>query len=169
MQKFFAGIGSRKTPPDLIPTIDKLVMDLDTYGYALRSGAADGADTFFENKANPNTKEIFLPWKGFNGHDSMLYNSLPRAMRIAEKFHPNFSMLNEAGRLLMARNAHQVLGRNLDDPVAFVVCWTPDAKLKGGTALAIRLAKSLSIPVYNLARPGDHKKLLSDIFVTPLW
>ena len=58
----------------------------------------------------------------------------------------------------MARNAMQVLGPNLDDPSAFIVCWTPDASdgsktspKTGGTGQALRIAHEYKIPVYNLA------------------
>ena len=35
--------------------------------------------------------------------------------------------------------------------MAFVICWTKDAKDIGGTGLAIRLARKQNIPVFNLA------------------
>ena len=49
-----------------------------------------------------------------------------------------------------ARNTHQVLGADLKIPSLFVVCWTKDGQLKGGTAQALRLADLHSIPIYNL-------------------
>lgn len=62
----------------------------------------------------------------------------------------------------MARNGHQVLGATLDQPVSFVLCWTPDGaeseaqrtRDTGGTGQAIALASRHGIPVFNLANRG---------------
>ncbi|TXG85497.1 MAG: hypothetical protein E6R13_02035, partial [Spirochaetes bacterium] len=105
--KYYAGIGSRQTPKELIPTIDKIVLKLNELGYTLRSGAADGADTFFENKSV--LKEIFLPWKGYNNHTSELYNDTPEGWVLAEKYHPNWKALSDGAKKLMVRNGYQVL------------------------------------------------------------
>ena len=43
-----------------------------------------------------------------------------------------------------------ILGNSLDNPVKFVVCWTSNGKDKGGTGLAIRLARHHGIRVFNL-------------------
>lgn len=40
----YAGIGSRSTPPDVLAFMEELGQTLATAGYALRSGAAQGAD-----------------------------------------------------------------------------------------------------------------------------
>ena len=50
----------------------------------------------------------------------------------------------------MDRNAHQVLGLNLDLPSDFIVTYTENAAIKGGTAQALRMAKDLNIPVVNV-------------------
>jgi hypothetical protein len=67
----------------------------------------------------------------------------------------------------MARNSHQILGVGLNDPVAFVICWTPDGAeherecgpKTGGTGQAIRLASRRGIPVVNLARAGALERI----------
>lgn len=48
---------------------------------------------------------------------------------------------------------------NLDSPVDFVVCWTKNGELKGGTALGMRIAKHYNIPIYNLAIDKDIESL----------
>jgi hypothetical protein len=50
----------------------------------------------------------------------------------------------------MTRNSFQVLGPDLQSPVSFVVCWTTGGKISGGTGQALRIAKDLSIPIFNL-------------------
>ena len=49
MVKYYAGIGSRLTPIELKPTIEYIVNFLEVKNYILRSGGANGADSFFED------------------------------------------------------------------------------------------------------------------------
>lgn len=80
-----------------------------------------------------------------------------RAMELAAEVHPNWAACSDAARKLHARNCYQILGLNLDNPVSDVVCWTPGGKGEGGTGQAIRLAKKLGIPVWDL---GDQETFL---------
>jgi hypothetical protein len=145
---YYAGIGSRQTPQALLPALTDLARDLAGRGYVLRSGAADGADAAFEAGAG-DAKEVWLPWKGFNGHTSPLLPS-PEAFDLAARFHPEWPRCGRGARALHARNGHQILGADLDTPVDFVVCWTLDGGWVGGTAQALRMADAHGIPVYNL-------------------
>lgn len=158
----FAGIGSRKTPDQMISTIRELAAEAYSAGWTLRSGAAIGADAAWES-AFPDSKEIFLPWRGYEEHQSSLYQPSETAFKIASELHPGWEYMGKFPRMLMARNVHQILGHDLDDPVKFVACWTPDgcetfnqyyAGRAGGTGLAIALASMLEIPIYNISNPG---------------
>jgi hypothetical protein len=156
MDKYYAGIGSRSTPKDILKFMTEISMFLCRRGYVLRSGGAEGADTAFEEGvADSPLKEIYLPWKGFQGNKSPLWHVGEGALEVAKKYHPSYSSLSSAGRLLMARNVYQVLGMDLSTPVDLVVCWTPGGKLIGGTAQAIRIAKDKSIPIFNLGKDKD--------------
>ena len=159
--KFYSGIGSRETPESLKPTIERVVKRLNELDYTLRSGGADGADKFFEEHAA--SKEIFLPWKNFNGNESKLFEQSAQAFDMAKKYHPSYKYLSYGAKKMMARNCYQVLGINLKSPVEFVICWTKDGKASGGTGQAIRIAEDSGIPVYNLKREGDLQKLLDII------
>ncbi len=53
-----------------------------------------------------------------------------------------------------ARNAHQVLGQDLESPSLCVICWTPKGELKGGTRTAIVIAEQNDIPVFNFGKGG---------------
>ena len=110
-----------------------------------------GADLAFEKGAK--NKEIYLPWKGFNENESPLYNTSKEAFNIAEKLHPNWPACRQGAKKLHARNIHQVLGKDLKTPSAFLVCWTPKAELVGGTRTALVLAQENDIPIFNLALP----------------
>jgi len=45
---YYAGIGSRKTPPDILALMEACAYKLARYGWNLRSGGAPGADQAFE-------------------------------------------------------------------------------------------------------------------------
>lgn len=159
---YYTGIGSRETPSHICNEMRLIACLLFGRGYILRSGGADGADLAFEEGA-ANRKEIFLPWKGFNGSTSSLYNINPLAFEIASKYHPVWHQLKDSHKKMHARNVHQVLGLNLNDPVDFVVCYTVDGKLSGGTATAMRIARDKDIPIFNLFYDKDLVELYMKI------
>jgi hypothetical protein len=151
---FYAGIGSRKAPPNVLTAMTAIAQQLHEMGYTLRSGGAKGSDKAFE--AGTENKEIF-----------QAADCTPEAIAIARQYHPAWHVLNEYARNLHGRNAMQILGRNLDSPVEFVVCWTPDGCTShatrsietGGTGTAISIASERGIPVYNLKNKEDVEKI----------
>jgi hypothetical protein len=161
MTTAYAGIGSRSTPATMRPVIADVATRCARNGIVLRSGGALGADAMFEYAAKVTgpwacaTNEIYLPWPGFNGRviGYALERPTPGAYEIAAAAHPAWHRCSASAQHLLARNAHQILGRDLASPVAFVVCWTPGGQLVGGTATALRIAQANGIPVCNLATP----------------
>ena len=153
MTKFYyAGIGSRRTPPDVCDIMTKLARWLAEKGLILRSGGADGADSAFEKGAGE-AKEIFLPWKMYNRNGSKLFPPTDDAIRLASEFHPAWHNCYGPTKKLLGRNMHQILGQSLDSPVLFVVCYTLNGEAIGGTGVALRCAQSRNIPVHNLHNP----------------
>jgi len=151
--KYYAGIGARITPMNIQNQMTEIAEELAKMGYTLRSGGAEGADIAFENGCNfgGGKKEIYLPWKGFNNNDSILFQIPPYAFKIAELYHPRWSSLKPGAQKLMARNCMQLLGQDLKTPSDFIVCWTEGGQITGGTGQALRIAEAYKIPVYNLA------------------
>lgn len=153
--KFYAGVGSRQTPIEILEICERVAERLAFQGWVLRSGHAPGADQAFEGGAG-GAAEIFLPWPSFENSEPIEAGTVfgkpnNAAYELASFVHPGWDRMTGGGRALHARNCHQVLGRDLHDPVRFVLCWTPDGQVKGGTATAIRLAEHYGIPVYNFA------------------
>lgn len=158
-RKLYAGIGSRETPPDMIDLMREFAYLASLRGWVLRSGAAQGADSAFELGCDDakGEKEIFIPWPNFNNHYSQLIGPTDAAMRVAEAVHPTWKRLSPAAKKLVARNMHQIMGANMDEPVLCVVCWTPDgcenikeySRKTGGTGTAISFASTQGIPVFN--------------------
>lgn len=169
MDRFYSGVGSRSTPDEILQRMRDWAAWLARQGWTLRSGGADGADAAFEQGATQaaGACDIYLPWKGFNGHSSSRTRVCEQALALAESVHPAWSRLSDAARKLHARNCYQVLGKTLDRPSAFVLCWTPDGcerraercSSTGGTATAIVLAERHGVPVYNLARDDAEQRL----------
>lgn len=152
--KYYAGIGSRETPSEILTVFENVARFLVFKGFILRSGHAPGADKAFENgcdKAN-GKKEIYLPWKNFEGSNSNLIVDNPKAYEIAQKYHPYWHNLKQGARKLQARNSHQVLGLDLEIPSKFIICWTKNGKGSGGTGQALRIAKAYEIPVFDAGK-----------------
>lgn len=151
MLKFYAGIGSRQTPPDMLQSMSKIAALMAEKGYVLRSGGAQGADLAFEQGAGL-AKRIYLPWIGF-APEGIPCGDDPLLQEIAKRYHPAWDKLSRGGRALMTRNAAQISGFGSEGGIRseFVVCWTPLGKGGGGTGQAIRHALDLGIPVFDLA------------------
>jgi hypothetical protein len=175
IKKFYAGIGSRETPRDVLKSMRTIAKILFGKGYILRSGGAEGADTEFAVGAAEASfgspvipYRIYLPSSAFGNlqhnpsrgfYDSRGAKTWEQAMELVDKYHPAPEKLSDFGRRLMARNAYQVLSTTLKDPVDFVICWTKSGKLVGGTAQALKIAMDWNIPIYNLALSGDVMRL----------
>jgi hypothetical protein len=140
--KYYAGIGSREAPSDILLIMTEIAKLLEQKGYILRSGHAQGSDMAFEDGVQlAKNKEIF----------SRHVATCDEARAIAASIHPAWHNCSDYAKGCHGRNIYQVLGRDLKTPVSFVICWTPEGKEIGGTRTAIVLAKRHKIPVYNLA------------------
>lgn len=169
----YAGIGSRETPQDVLDVMTKAATYLESLGYTLRSGGAEGADTAFE-KGVKSKKQIF---KGFD-------KTGDTEKKIAHEIHPNLQGAMEGSKKraiakgkdgersakavenLMARNTNQIFGEKLDTPVDFVLAYDPSGwtgkgprPVKGGTLQAIDMAARKGIPVINMADPNWRAQL----------
>ena len=133
-------------------------------GYILRSGGADGSDNAFEigcDRAN-GKKEIYLPWKNFNGNKSnLIFDDDIEAINIAKKYHPAYNGLSQGAKRLIARNGYQVLGKDLKTPSKYIICYTDGT---GGTSQALRIAEDIqiNIPIFNLYHYKEPKNVLID-------
>lgn len=134
MIKVYAGIGSRRTPKNIMIDMTKLAADLENRDWFLRSGGAEGADWAFE--------------KGVEHDDNMdiikASHCTKAAMEIASKFHPAWDKCSDYAKRLLGRNVMIILGRDLQSPVKFVAYWT-DQTARGGTVHALKVAEHFKI------------------------
>ncbi|MDU8351415.1 hypothetical protein RYA05_05890 [Pseudomonas syringae pv. actinidiae] len=185
-----AGIGSRRLTHASSKRQMYFACCIVFAGYKEHSGGADLSDTSHEVGAKiaydamcqldpalipgeySRVMQIFLPWAGFNGRkagvrEGYVVHCPPEALSVTQPFHPGWSHLSEAAQKMMSRNAMQILDLDLQTPVRFVMCETPDgaytAKMTssktGGTGQAIRIADHYNVPVYNLQHPEHRAKV----------
>jgi len=155
---FYTGVGSRQTPEDILELMTKIAKFLSKRNFILRSGGAKGADKAFEKGAT--NKEIFYA-----------NDSTQESEEIAKRFHPAWHNCKEYARKLHGRNSFQVLGRDLNTPSKFLICWTRDGCTShkqrtyktGGTGTAISIADYYKIPIYNLAYEEIRKRIESNM------
>lgn len=181
--KYYTGVGSRSTPKDIMQLMSSLAYKLAGEGYILRSGAAQGADTAFEDGCKeywldssmnmcPTLAQIYIPWSSFATPEEYYkdwYRVLDRmpnnakAYEIASQTHPAWNRCSRGAKALHARNVYQVLGNNLASPSQFLVCWAPvykDGRPKGGTATAWNLAEKVGVKhLFNLYKDEDRKRI----------
>lgn len=170
-KKYYSGIGSRNTPTPILDLMKNISTKLESEGFILRSGGAQGADSAFEegvvDKAN---MEIYIPWKGFADKFSgdlgvILATELPNWEEAQDKvydIHPAPERLSMGAIALHGRNMYQVLGKDLNTPSRFVVFWAPPTKdgVKGGTNSAYQLAKNNGIETFNLFEEEVQERFL---------
>ena len=155
---YYTGVGSRYDVPDRIfEEIVELASWLEKQNYILRTGDAVGVDSIFAlGVKNESNKCVFTP-----------KDATYEAELIAARFHPKFKQLSRAAQLLHSRNVFQVLGKELNNPSEFLVCWTKDGACKenwpsrktGGTGQALRIAFGYGVPVFNLSVNGHLQNL----------
>lgn len=174
---YYAGIGSRETPDHVLAIMRKCAARLCQIGFILRTGGAKGADSAFEDGCLKASRQVFLPWRGFMGNSSPLYDlsNFGEAHDLASTLHPAWGRLKASEMRLHARNMYQVLGYSLSLPARFVLCYSKDGaeteaevtRQTGGTGQAIRLASRAGIPVFNMARSCALDRLAELLRSTP--
>lgn len=177
MYRAWTGVGSRETPQEFQLHMISIANRLTRNGWTLRSGKADGADALFQNgvqaSGREGSAEIYKPWHSFNSSpnsDSFTLESglvvmnywdiagdrLPNwaeAEEIASQIHPAWDRLKRGAKALHTRNVYQVLGKDLNSPSEFLLCYAPvqGKSVKGGTRTAYELAKEYDVPCFNYA------------------
>ncbi|WP_367396916.1 hypothetical protein [Sinimarinibacterium sp. NLF-5-8] len=153
---FYAGVGARATPDQFLGLMTRVAEYLQGQGFKLRSGGANGADAAFAHGHSPSTRQLFLPWPGFNGINSgmgvWVTGDDPGTVDFASRLHDRWGYMSGGVRKLMARNVSIIMGKNLIDPVRFVLCWTPEGAGQGGTGFALKIARHAGIPCFDMGR-----------------
>jgi len=165
---YYAGVGSRQTPEHILQLMNEVARYLESEGWILRSGAAEGADSAFEEGIHDEAKEIYLPWAGYNNSGSRLnpkeYPFTQMEQDFTAWFHPAWKRCSPSARLLHQRNTRIVLGLEAIHgpkvkPSEFLIAWTVKGIPTGGTGQALRIAKYHDIPIFNFGAANSSKEL----------
>jgi hypothetical protein len=160
----YACIGSRKAAEtkNIKGIMQECIIHLNAFNALNRTGGADACDQWGEEVAIES--EIFIPFAKFRpdlmdnppAHKKVIKTWLlpkeikDKAMEMAEEVSPHLKFARYGARVMHGRNPFQILGKDLNDPDDFVLCYTKHGKIEGGTATAIKLALKYNIPVFNL-------------------
>lgn len=184
----FAGIGTSRTTEKECRQLSLISLCMVLSGHRVLSGCAHCSDHAFEFGAKvaydfihsrddsdlpkDYTKVFtgFLPWQGFNLRPNTSEYpklDLTNALHLTAKYHPVFDKLTDPIKRLMARNAMQVLGQELNSKVSCIICSTSDganaankiSSKTGGTGQALRIAHDYGVPIYNNQNPEDKTRL----------
>ena len=188
----YAGVGSRRTPPEILDAMSDIAQTLGDAGTALSTGGADGADKAFETGALRTDAPITVhtPWPGYNGYrpgrdpetDIDIVHPKPAATiegrgyaELAREHHPYWKRCGRGARALFVRNVSILAGALDDDggilPVRAVIAWTPNGlpvgREAGGTGHTLRTAASLDIPCVNLSRRAPAERNAAALAAAP--
>lgn len=171
MTTYYAGIGHRSVSYEVFCELSEVADLLNTLEFSLRSGGAMGADTaFYEGAGNP-LSEIYRPEMLASDPflvqqcDSILLGKSALQERplsdasvpmTAKRYKNNIAsgnidlhrrnvLIMTGTRLLREGSAD---ANRLKTITRFVVCYMADDRT--GTGIAVRIARSLNIPVLNL-------------------
>lgn len=165
----YAGIGSRKTPPNIIKIMEDIGALMAIDGHICHTGAALGADQAFANGANMvnGQIELFIPWNTYESlwaatlrnktitvFDSKKHIAAADSVR---KYHPGAARLTQGAFKLHARNYLII------EKCSLIICWTMGGKISGGTGQALRIALDSGIPVMNLGDPETLARFMERI------
>ena len=71
--------------------------------------------------------------------------------------------MKQGGQKCIARDMPQVLGKDLNYPSDFIICYTKYGKLEGGTKHALNVALDNNIKIFNAGSYSDMNKFCKDI------
>lgn len=161
----YAGIGSETISSEEESQIKCLAKYLAKRGITLYSGNCKGADQAFQ-RGSGGECVIFLPWYSYELESYDVHNSIKYFVAVATKegnesilkYHPRGSSIVGAAQKMHCRNYHIIAGMEDYPPVRFVLCcanYDSQFNVAGGTGQGVRIAKALSIPVYNIRAGFD--------------
>ena len=170
----YAGIGSRKTPRSILDVMHRTAYYLASKNWSLRSGGAHGADRAFEDAVRYHVDLPIIDGRVSHINEYLtIYKSemggipenekISDLTKIARLYNKGFDSKPPYVQGLLIRNVQILLGYYANNPVRFVVCWTPNAQAIGGTGMGIRIAKAYNIQVHNLADPDTLAKICKKI------
>lgn len=161
-RKIVTLIGTRYPEEQYIDLMIRIGRAFSEKGYIARSGDAIGSDSLFLKEYDPSLAIKYRPDNRTGCVNVMNHPNYYEFELIASRFHVAWEFLPIYHQELHARNVPQVLGLDLETKsnlVVFCANETPSGTVSGGTATAVKLARSLNIPTINIMDPIRRGKL----------
>lgn len=163
MTNIYAGFGSRPNksiPPQVIALAEKIGLHLARKGWTNRNGDCPGMDWAFKRGHLLGMTNEFAEMETY-----LADHATPESIAIAARLHDNWeAAIKKSGAVnLLGRNPFLILGKDLKTPANMAICWTPEAKIVGGSAIAMRLAIECNVPLFNLANPMTFSKMAEKV------
>ena len=161
-RKIVTLIGTREPEPQYVDLMTRIGKAFSDKGYGARSGDAIGSDQRFLKNYDPKLCIKYRPDDREGCVNVMNHKNYYEFELIASRFHVAWEFMIIGHQELHARNVPQVMGLNLDTYSDLVVfCANEDIRgvVSGGTATAVKLARSLNIPTLNIMNPVQRSKL----------
>ncbi len=171
MSMKYAGIGYISTPEKVREQMTTIGSQLAEMGFVLRSGNTIGAEQAWEELVPENKKEIMVPQTKPNcPHGIVPDFIMEQSEFVIEHYHKTYSdsfhKNNAYVQYLHLRNLNILYGKDLNDPVDFVVYWNAGDSLMGNVAHIVSMANELKIPCFNIWNQEDQQAM--DEFVNQL-
>lgn len=175
MERYYTGIGSNSTPIDILAKMETLSSYFAVIGYTLRSGNLSSVDLSFEKGClrESGKKELWMPkpYNGIKRNRTILCDPSKKHIELASSYSLDWENLSDRNKLARAATVGKVLGRDMNSPVDFVLCWTIDgcersekvSKKTGDLGLAINICQSIDIPIFNLKNMNRLQEFLDHV------
>lgn len=181
---WYAGVGSRKVPEYIMEYMIRIGRTKTDLGMGLSSGDAYRADRAFwygaKQSEHYNTigARLYLAQNGNNGRRigdmPFLYDATDftdtyaAAEQLACAARGGWHGIGDWGIAQHTRNAMQIHGHTLKDPVKELIYWgepkgrRESEKVNGGTNTAVQLAKMAGVPIRLNLYYEDHLRIIED-------
>lgn len=170
--------------PGLREKFEKLVKALSKKGYVYRCDAGSNDEIANSLTTLEDVKvEAYLPFKKFNedlADEATLVNKYELPFKYAAGIYgQKFNERKPGARAVFAAKVMAALGKDCDNPVDFLLCYSPsgteffDHKVKpdyskvGTLSFYIRLAQKAGIPVFNIKNKSSIENLIDTYIKKP--
>lgn len=153
MKRYYAGVGSRETPPHVLELMENIAKELEKNNFYASTGCASGADSAF--RVGCSKPRVYTCRGPEHGIDPSHYDNYWMTEHIIKELlgESRYNNMSSFAKLAHRRNCYQVLGDDLSTPVEFTLLYAKPNKsgdvVLGGTVTAFKLSKCFDIPIFN--------------------
>lgn len=144
---------NRDIHKSLRQTLAITAIKLQQSGYIFRSGAKIGSEKYFELAIYSNSHKEMCTFNDLND----------KAFNIARLFYSDFDKLHKSKQKRLARIVTVILGKDLNNPLKFLITFTKNGYSTNEIAFAITLAKAYNIHICDMFYSDIRNRI--DVFI----